>query len=133
MIKNTYLWLVIIVVAFFVIIFGTYLLGWRHSLNNLSIKTATPTQLASAMKSDNFYASYNENTLLVKGIVSSVSKQGSDNVIGLKADSTYQALCDIGKNTPPAKGSNVSLVAIGATAERQTTAVLLKNCVITSN
>lgn len=121
----------IVIALIFVVAIGCFFLGWRETLNNLTIKSATPTQLANAMKNDDFYSSYDENTLLVHGVVSSVNKQGSSHIIGLSANSSYKALCDLGNTaTVPKEGSTITILAEGATAERQTNGVLLKDCII---
>ena len=60
--------------------------GWRMSLNRLTFKTVTATQTANAMKDDSFYSNYNENTLVIHGVVSSVTNQNNDLVIGLKTN-----------------------------------------------
>lgn len=121
----------VVIVILFIVAIGCFFLGWRETLNNLTIKSVTPTQIANAMKNDDFYSSYDENTLLIHGVVSSVNKQGGSDVISLSATSSYKALCDLENSvTTPKEGSTVTVLAEGATAERQTNGVLLKDCVI---
>jgi len=104
--------------------------GWRFSLSKLTIKTITPTQAANAMKNDNFYSNYNENTLEIHGVVASITDNNNDFVIGLTANSSYKTYCDLGR-TPSnlQKGNRVTVLAEGPTAVRQPSAVMLKNCV----
>lgn len=130
--KQSLLLKYIIVVSLLVIVAGgSSFLTWRMTLNKLTIKSVSPTQIANAMKDDNFFSNYNENTLLVKGTVSTINRQGNDWIIGLRTSSSYKSLCDLG-NTPTRlqKGDNLTVLAEAATAERQTNAVLLKNCII---
>ena len=48
-----------------------------QALDGLSIKRVTATEIANAMQEDRFYADYRQNTLLVDGIVSSLSMRGA--------------------------------------------------------
>jgi hypothetical protein len=119
----------IVILLLIIVAGGCYYWGWRSALNGLTIKTATPTQIAQAMKNDNFYSTYNENTLRVHGVVSSISQKGRDVVVGLSANSSFQALCNLGAvTTNLQKGNTVTVLAEAATAERQTQAVMLINC-----
>ena len=109
---------------------GCYFWGWRMALNRLTFKTVSATQTANAMKNDNFYSNYNENTLVIHGVVSSVTNQSNNLVIGLNTNSTYKTFCDLGQTSSYLrKGDVVTVLAEGATAERQTNAVMLKNCI----
>jgi hypothetical protein len=120
----------IVILLLIVVATGGYFGGWRSALSNLTIKMATPTQIAQAMKNDNFYSTYNENTLEVRGLVSSVDKQGRDVVIGFSTNSSFKTLCNLGNvATNLQKGNMVTVLAEAATAERQTQAVMLINCV----
>jgi hypothetical protein len=130
--KQSILLKYVIVVSLLIIVAGgSSFLTWRMTLNKLTIESVSPTQIANAMKADNFYSNYNENTLLVKGVISSTSHQGGDWVIGLSTSSSFKSLCDLGTtSTKLQKGDNVSVLAEAATAERQTNAIMLKSCII---
>jgi hypothetical protein len=120
----------IVILLLLIVAGGCYYWGWRSALNGLTIKMATPTQIAQAMKNDNFYSTYNENTLRVPGVVTSVSQRGRDAVIGLGTDSSFKTLCNLGHVTTNLhNGETVTVLAEAATAERQTQAVMLINCI----
>ena len=120
----------IIVIVIILVGVGCFFWGWRMSLNRLTFKTVTATQTANAMKDDSFYSNYNENTLVIHGVVSSVTNQNNDLVIGLNTNSTYKTFCDLGQTSSYLrKGDVVTILAEGATAERQTNAVMLKDCI----
>jgi hypothetical protein len=83
------------------------------------------------MKDDHFWQTYRENTLLVKGTVSSVSNPNGDVVIGLKTESSYKSFCDLGVSDHVFEtGDQVTVMAESGPAERQPSAVLLKGCVL---
>lgn len=125
---------VCIVISLLVIaIAGSSIITWRHTLNRLTVRTVTPTAIAAAMKNDDFYGTYNENTLLVKGEVASVTKQQGDTIVYLRTNSTYSAACDLGATSVSLqKGMPLTVLAEAATAERQPHGVLLINCVLPS-
>ena len=114
---------VVAVVAFFV--------GGTHAMDGLSIKRVTATEIANAMRDDRFFADYGQRTLLVDGTVASKSMRGSDVIAGFKTDSSVQALCDLGSHpaSKPQAGERITVVAEGARAEREPSAVLLNGCV----
>lgn len=122
--------LAILVFVFTFLIGASILSTWRLTLSKLTIKSVTPNQIANAMKNDSFYSTYDENTLMVRGQISTISKQGKDLVIGLKSNSSFKLLCDLGNVSLNLQiGNKVTVFAEGATAERQPNAVLLKNSV----
>src|ERR1019366_4150156 len=82
-----------IIIVFFVIASASFFLGWRNTLNGLTIKTITSTEAANAMKGDNFYSNYNENTLIMHGIISSLQNQKNNYTVGLVTNSTYKTYC----------------------------------------
>jgi hypothetical protein len=109
---------------------GCFFWGWRMALSRLTLKTVSATQTANAMKNDNFYSNYNENTLVIHGVVSAITNQNNDLVIGLNTSSTYKTFCDLGQTSSYLqKGDVVTVLAEGAAAERQANAILLKNCI----
>jgi hypothetical protein len=108
-----------------------FLLGGMQALDGLSIKRVTATQIANAMQEDRFYTDYRESTLLVDGVVSSVSMRGSDVIAEFKTDSSFQALYDLGPRSTSSlhAGDRMTVIAEAASAERQPSAVLLNGCV----
>ena len=54
--------------------------------------------------------------------------------IGLTSDSSFKTLCDLGNiSSSLQKGDTVTVLAGGATAERQPAAVMLKHCIKIAN
>lgn len=107
-----------------------FFLGDKHATGGMSIKRVTATEIANAMKDDRFYADYGQSTLLVNGTVSSLSMRGSDVIAELTKDSSFQALCDLGAHPFISRtGEWITVIAEGAGAERQPSAVFLHDCV----
>ena len=50
----------------------SFFLGDAYAVGSLSVREVTPDQLAQAMKADEFYSDFREDTLLVRGQVASV-------------------------------------------------------------
>lgn len=122
---------IILLVVLLVVSGSAFLLGDKHALETMKFKSAAPDQIANAMKEDHFYNDYRASTLIVRGQVALLSRQDGDTVIGLKANSSYKALCDLGNvSSVPRVGTTITVMAEGATAQRQPAAVLLKNCII---
>ena len=106
-------------------------LGTKHAQGDLSIKRVSATDVANAMKEDRFYADYSESTLVVAGTVSSLGTHGRDVIAGLRTSSTFQTLCDLGTHAPNSRvGDRITVVAEGAGAQRQPSAVLLTGCTV---
>jgi len=123
--------LIILVLVLIVVGFASFFLGSKHAVESMTIKRVTPTQIAEAMKGDHFYSDYKENTLLVKGTISTVSQSNGDLVVGFKTSSSYGALCDFGNSGVSFRtGGTITVLAESGPAERQPSAVLLKGCVL---
>jgi hypothetical protein len=109
---------------------GLFWWGSSRALQTLSITSVTPDQLADAMQKDAFYTLYREKTLVVQGTVASVRNEGNGTIITLKTSTSYQTLCNIGSAPTTVKvGDTSTLLAEGATAIREPSAVLLVGCV----
>ena len=107
----------------------SYFLGDKHALQALRIERVTPDQVAKAMKEDRFFADYRERTLLVTGTVASVTRDVGGEVVRFGTTSQFAALCDLRDSAPQAhRGRQLTVIAEGATAERQSAAVMLRNC-----
>jgi hypothetical protein len=121
--------LLVMLIAFVVLI--TLFLGDKYAVDSLTIKRVTPSQIANAMQGDYFFSSYRENTLIVQGTVLSVDRSNNDLVVSLVSSSKFKALCDFGNSSPNIKaGETITVLSEGAQAERQSNAVMLKDCVI---
>ncbi len=114
---------VLIVIAFF--------LGDKHGVEHMSFKHITTTQAAQAMKNDDFYSSYRENTLMISGKVTSVSHSGRSLIVGFKTDSSYGTACSFVNYSGTIRpGETINILSEGAVAERQPSTVLLHSCQI---
>jgi hypothetical protein len=123
--------LVVLVLVVLFVGAASFFFGDKHALESMTIRQVTPTEIAQAMKDDHFWQTYRENTLLVKGTVSSVSNPNGDVVIGLKTESSYKSFCDLGVSDHVFEtGDQVTVMAESGPAERQPSAVLLKGCVL---
>lgn len=109
---------------------GAFFLGSRAATHSASIRRVTATEIANAMKDDRFYSDYGDNALVVVGTISSTSTHGNDVIATLKADSSFQVLCDLGTQPRPQVGDHITVLAQGSDAQRQQSAVLLTNCVV---
>jgi hypothetical protein len=106
-------------------------LGGIQSAKGMTVKRATPHQLAEAMKGDHFYSDYGRDALLISGTVASVSRRGGHLIVGFQTESAYGASCVLGTAAvPPAVGATFTMVTVGQAAERLPTAVLLHDCVV---
>jgi hypothetical protein len=83
------------------------------------------------MKQDHFFSSYRESTLLVRGTVVSDNQTGGDGMVGSQTGSTFSLTCDLGHQPMSVHlGDTVTVLAEGASAERQSSGVLLRGCTI---
>jgi hypothetical protein len=99
------------------------------ALDNLTVVEATPDQLAAAMQSDHFYADYNEHTLLVNGLVASLTSGGGGGELQFQTQGTFTTSCAFDQYPATVHaGDTIVVVTEGATAERLTSGVRLKGC-----
>lgn len=129
--QSQYLILGAVIVLLLLVGAGSYFLGSKHAVESMTIKQITPSQAASAMQGDHFYSDYRENTLLIRGLVTSVYQLSGSNLIGFRTDSTFRTRCELSTNsTVPQVGATVRILTEGGSAQRQNSAVLLKNCLV---
>jgi hypothetical protein len=103
--------------------------GDRYALANLTVQETTPDQLAAAMQNDQFYSAYNEDTLVVRGLVASLTGDGSGAVLQFQTQSAFTTRCQFEHYpTTVHPGDTISVLTEGATAERLASAVLLRGC-----
>ncbi|HEV2006959.1 MAG TPA: hypothetical protein VGQ85_10125 [Candidatus Limnocylindrales bacterium] len=103
--------------------------GERYALANLTVHETTPDQLAAAMQNDRFYSDYNEKTLVVHGLVASLTADGSGAVLEFQTPSAFTTRCQFDQYPATVHpGDTISVVTEGATAERLASAVLLRGC-----
>ena len=110
---------------------GGFLLGDVHAVKGISLKRATPHQLAEAMKQDRFFSDYRQSALLVTGAIASVSRGTDHLIVAFRTGSAYGASCDLGTLTAaPRVGETFTVLTVGQAAERLPAAVLLRGCVV---
>jgi hypothetical protein len=123
----------VISVAVFILLMGGLIVAWLSSLytlNHLSFIEVTPTQLAAAMRQDEFWSSYRFNTLVFDGKVQSVAKDSGIMTLGLVTSDTYGASCEVTNSNDTFKiGNTYKFEAETYQAERQPHGVLLHNCI----
>lgn len=106
-----------------------FFLGDRYALANLTVRETTPDQLAAAMQIDQFYSDYNEDTLVVRGLVASLAADGGGAVLQFQTRGAFTTRCQFDQYPAAVHpGDTISVMTQGASAERLTSAVLLKGC-----
>ena len=109
-------------------------LGDTYALNGLTVRHATPDQLANAMHGDAFYSEYREDTLTVRGTVAVVTKAGHTVTLEFTTRGSFKALCQMQQSQPTVQaGHTITIVSEAFTAKRQPSAVLLTRCVLAAN
>src|SRR5437868_8371440 len=89
---------------------AAFFLGDTHAIQTMTVRRATPTNVAEAMKADRFFSTYRENTLILRGTVVSASAT----TLGLRTGSDYSLTCTL--TAPDASvhvGDAVTVVAEG--------------------
>lgn len=105
--------------------------GDTYALNHLTVKRASVDQLSKAMEQDRFYSDYRESTLYVAGTVKSVKAEHGDLVVSFQTNLRFGVLCDLGKAQTSVRVTNpITVVAEGMAAERQSSAVMLRGCLL---
>lgn len=116
--------------AFLLVAGISYLLGDAHAVQHMSIKHISAGQAATAMKQDDFYGKYRQNTLIVKGYVQTVKQSGRTYTAVFKTDSSFGASCALGTSAQGVRGGQyATLMTEGGPAQRQPNGVLLVGCV----
>ena len=110
---------------------GGFLLGDLHAVKGISLKRATPHELAEAMRQDRFFSDYRQSALLVTGTIASVTRGTDHLIVAFRTGSTFGASCDLGAlTTAPHVGETFTVLTVGQAAERLPAGVRLNDCVI---
>ncbi len=105
--------------------------GVYTTLKQMSLKDTTPTQMAAAMREDEFWSSYRFNTVVFDGKVKSKNIVNDITTFALVTSDTYGASCDFtNQNTDLIIGRTYKFAAVAYRAERQPNSVLLYDCII---
>jgi hypothetical protein len=123
----------IIIVIILILTSGCFAYSLGQHNASLTIKEATPKQLAEEMQSDNFYGEYTKTMLLVNGKIKTVTKQNSDTIVQFDVTNSPSALgnvsCNIRNNREVKVGDTVRVLTVAYDAERQRSAdVFMPNC-----
>ena len=125
---------VAISIVVFILALGALIIAWQSSLytlNHLSFKEVTTTQLAAAMRQDEFWSTYRFNTLVFDGKVKSKNTVNGITSFALTTSDTYGASCEFSnQNTDLKVGETYKFAAETYQAERKPQGVLLHNCII---
>jgi len=117
-----------------VLIFGGLIIAWQsalYTLNHMSFKEVTSTQLAAAMRQDEFWSSNRFNTLVFDGKVKSVNTDGNKTTLEFVNSDTYSTSCELNNsNTKFKVGETYKFAVETYQAERQPKGVLLHNCIL---
>ena len=109
----------------------SFFLGDAYAVGSLSVRQVTPDQLAQAMKADEFYSDFREDTLLVRGQVASVYGNAGGVTLVFLTSGGMKTLCGLAQHpSATLKGKTVAVVTEGANAQRILSGVFLGNCVI---
>lgn len=125
--------LFVISLTVIVLIFGGLIIAWQsalYTLNHMSFKNVTPTQLAAAMRKDEFWSDYRFDTLVFSGTVNGVNSKDGVASVNIKTADTYSLTCEVKAaqdNFTP--GKTYAFEAETYQAERQPQGVLLRNCI----
>ena len=109
-----------------------YSIGQHNA--SLTVKEATPKQLAEAMQNDNFYGEYPSTMLLVNGKVQSLTNQGGNTLVQFETTNSSSALgkvtCNLVNTQATVKvGDSIHILSVANDAERRNTAdVFMQNC-----
>jgi hypothetical protein len=109
----------------------SFFAGDAYAVGTLGVRQVTPDQLAQAMKADEFYSDFREDTLVVRGLVASVYRGTGGVILEFQTQDGAKTLCELGHH-PAAihTGNTVTAVTEGANAQRLSSGVLLGNCVV---
>lgn len=133
-VSKTILAISFIIFIVLIILVGRFAYSIGQHDASLTVKEATPMQLARAMQSDNFYGAYTQTMLLVSGQVKSVTQRNTDTLVQFEVTTSPSALgnvsCNIKNNQTKIKaGNTVRVLTVAYDAKRQHTAdVFMPNC-----
>jgi predicted small lipoprotein YifL len=98
-----------------------------------TVARVTADQVAQAMDSDQFYATYGQTALLIEGSVASVDPQPDHFIVTLATGVHTKVQCDLGNRAPPIKAGDTITVRSADPehdVSRQDAAMMIRNCAI---
>jgi hypothetical protein len=110
-----------------------YWIGGLQSLKSVALERVTPTQVAEAMKSDQFFSDYRTMVLIMQGTVVSVDTNKKTSIVRFETNSSFSTSCSF----DPAPhtvlpGTSITVISVGADAARQPHGAQLGRCIIPS-
>lgn len=123
---------VTIALVLIVLIFGGLIIAWQsalYTLNQMSFKQITTTQMAADMRNDEFWSSNRFNTLIFNGQVKSINTHNNKTTLAFVTTDAYGVSCEVNSSSSQFKvGSTYKFAVESYQAERQPNGVLLHNC-----
>jgi hypothetical protein len=121
--------IVILALILEALIIGVWSGAW--TLKQTSIEEVTTTDMASAMRQDDFWSRYRFNTLIFDGKVKSSNTVNDIKSFALVTSDMYGASCVFDNQHTDLKiGETYKFAAVAYQAERQPKGVLLNSCVV---
>src|SRR5579884_3303062 len=121
----------VVVLTLILLIFCGLVIAWQsalYTLNNMSFKDVTPTQLAADMRNDEFWSSNRFNTLIFDGKVKAVHTVSNKTTLQFESADAYSAACELNTSARFKVGGVYKFAVETYQAERQPNGVLLHNC-----
>lgn len=110
---------------------AAFYVGDSYALQSLTVRQVTPTELAAAMRGDQFYSDYRENTLLIRGSVASVSQSGGATTVEFVTQDIYTLQCEMSTLQGPIhRGEVITVIAEAYRASRLPSGVSLVGCAV---
>lgn len=123
---------IIVTTVLVVLVICGLVIAWQsalYTLNHMSFKHVTTTEMAAAMRNDEFWSSNRFNTLVFDGKVKTISQVNGKTTLAFITSDTYGASCEVNKPNTEFKVGNMYKFAVESyQAERQPNGVLLHNC-----
>ncbi len=115
------------------LIFCGLVIAWQsavYTLNHMSFKSVTTTQMVAAMRKDEFWSSNRLNTLVFDGKIKTTKTVNGKTTLSFVTSDSYGASCEVTNSNVQFKvGQTYKFAAEAYQAERQPNGVLLHNCI----
>ena len=122
----------VISLVLLILIFCGLLIAWfsaLYTLNHMGFKQITTTQMAAAMRQDEFWYDYRFDTLIFEGKIQSISIHNTKKTLTFVTSDSYSASCEVAQNIDYQVGRTYKFAAETYQAERQPKGILLHNCI----
>ena len=108
-------------------------IGDLQSLKAVTLERVTPTQVAEAMKNDQFFSDYRTTVLIMQGTVVSVDTNKKKSIVRFETNSSFSTSCSFDKAPRTIlPGTSITVLSVGADATRQPHGAQLGRCIISS-